>query len=182
MNLLLLLLLPRAAANGIKHAKYQADNLLQDGTYLDAERQQALMRKNQRKKYPVQLPGCVTVGSDRHCRKEVKAPAKPTSRPSPPQRQKPWQGRQNHLTPTKQKHDLNATLVFTKDGIASPWPMKHHEQALLLRLRDEPQSRVAETFPGLLRGAGYPLQGARPLLIIVAFFIDASPSSMSCAR
>ena len=116
MNLLLLFLLPRAAANGIKHAKYQADNLLQDGTYLDAERQQALMRKNQRKKYPVQLPGCVTVGSDRHCRKEVKAPAAPTSRPSPPQRQKPWQGRQNHLTPTKQKHDLNATLVFTKDG------------------------------------------------------------------
>ena len=116
MKLFLLLLLPRAAANGIKHAKYQADNLLQDGTYLDAERQQSLMRKNQRKKYPVQLPGCVTVGSDRHCRKEVKAPAKPTSRPSPPQRQKPWQGRQNHLTPTKQKHDLNATLVFTKDG------------------------------------------------------------------
>ena len=76
MKLFLLLLLPRAAANGIKHAKYQADNLLQDGTYLDAERQQALMRKNQRKKYPVQLPGCVTVGSDRHCRKE-KAPAKP---------------------------------------------------------------------------------------------------------
>ena len=113
MNLLYLFLLPRAAANGIKHAKYQADNLLGDGTYLDAERQQQLMRKNQRKKYPVQLPGCVTVGSDRHCRKEVKAPA---SRPSPPQRQKPWQGRQNHLTPTKQKHDLNATLVFTKDG------------------------------------------------------------------
>ena len=120
MNLLLLLLLPRAAANGIKHAKYQADNLLQDGTYLDAERQQALMRKNQRKKYPVQLPGCVTVGSDRHCRKEVKAPAAPTSRPSPPQRQKPWQGRQNHLTPTKQKHDLNATLVFTKAGNCNP--------------------------------------------------------------
>ena len=71
-------LLPRAAANGIKHAKYQADNLLQDGTYLDAERQQELMRKNQRKKYPVQLPVCVTVGSDRHCRKEAKkAPAKP---------------------------------------------------------------------------------------------------------
>ena len=116
MNLLYLFLLPRAAANGIKHAKYQADNLLHDGTYLDAERQQQLMRKNQRKKYPVQLPGCVTVGSDRHCRKEVKAPAKPTSRPSPPQRQKPWQGRQNHLTPTKQKHDLNATLVFTKEG------------------------------------------------------------------
>ena len=41
MNLLYLLLLPRAAANGVKHAKYQADNLLQDGTYLDAERQQA---------------------------------------------------------------------------------------------------------------------------------------------
>ena len=120
MNLLLLFLLPRAAANGIKHAKYQADNLLQDGTYLDAERQQALMRKNQRKKYPVQLPGCVTVGSDRHCRKEVKAPAAPTSRPSPPQRQKPWQGRQNHLTPTKQKHDLNATLVFTKAGNCNP--------------------------------------------------------------
>ena len=123
MNLLYLLLLPRAAANGVKHAKYQADNLLQDGTYLDAERQQALMRKNQRKKYPVQLPGCVTVGSDRHCRKEVKAPAKPakpTSRPSPPQRQKPWQGRQNHLTPTKQKHDLNATLVFTKAGNCNP--------------------------------------------------------------
>ena len=123
MNLLYLLLLPRAAANGIKHAKYQADNLLHDGTYLDAERQQTLMRKNQRKKYPVQLPGCVTVGSDRHCRKEVKAPAKPakpTSRPSPPQRQKPWQGRQNHLTPTKQKHDLNATLVFTKEGNCNP--------------------------------------------------------------
>ena len=123
MKLFLLLLLPRAAANGIKHAKYQADNLLQDGTYLDAERQQSLMRKNQRKKYPVQLPGCVTVGSDRHCRKEVKAPAKPakpTSRPSPPQRQKPWQGRQNHLTPTKQKHDLNATLVFTKAGNCNP--------------------------------------------------------------
>ena len=118
-----MLLLPRAAANGIKHAKYQADNLLGDGTYLDAERQQTLMRKNQRKKYPVQLPGCVTVGSDRHCRKEVKAPAKPakpTSRPSPPQRQKPWQGRQNHLTPTKQKHDLNATLVFTKAGNCNP--------------------------------------------------------------
>ena len=81
MNLLYLLLLPRAAANGVKHAKYQADNLLGDGTYLDAERQQQLMRKNQRKKYPVQLPGCVTVGSDRHCRKEVKAPAAPASRP-----------------------------------------------------------------------------------------------------
>ena len=123
MNLLYLFLLPRAAANGIKHAKYQADNLLGDGTYLDAERQQQLMRKNQRKKYPVQLPGCVTVGSDRHCRKEVKAPAAPaapTSRPSPPQRQKPWQGRQNHLTPTKQKHDLNATLVFTKAGNCNP--------------------------------------------------------------
>ena len=117
MKLFLLLLLPRAAANGIKHAKYQADNLLQDGTYLDAERQQSLMRKNQRKKYPVQLPGCVTVGSDRHCRKEVKAPAAPT------QRQKPWRERataQGHLTPTKQKHDLNATLVFTKAGNCNP--------------------------------------------------------------
>ena len=120
MNLLLWILLPRAAANGVKHAKYQADNLLHDGTYLDAERQQQLMRKNQRKKYPVQLPGCVTVGSDRHCRKEVKAPA------APPQRQKPWrerataQGHQNHLTPTKQKHDLNATLVFTKAGNCNP--------------------------------------------------------------
>ena len=108
MNLLLLFLLPRAAANGIKHAKYQADNLLGDGTYLDAERQQKLMRKNQRKKYPVQLPGCVTVGSDRHCRKEAKKAPAATA--------KPWQGRQNHLTPTKQKHDLNATLVFTKAG------------------------------------------------------------------
>ena len=117
MNLLYLLLLPRAAANGIKHAKYQADNLLGDGTYLDAERQQQLMRKNQRKKYPVQLPGCVTVGSDRHCRKEVKAPAKPTK---PTSRQKPWRERQNHLTPTKQKHDLNATLVFTKAGNCNP--------------------------------------------------------------
>ena len=117
MNLLLLLLLPRAAANGVKHAKYQADNLLGDGTYLDAERQQQLMRKNQRKKYPVQLPGCVTVGSDRHCRKEVKAPAKPTK---PTSRQKPWRERQNHLTPTKQKHDLNATLVFTKAGNCNP--------------------------------------------------------------
>ena len=71
----------------------------------------------------MQLPGCVTVGSDRHCRKEVKAPAAPaksTSRPSPPQRQQPWQGRQNHLTPTKQKHDLNATLVFTKAGNCNP--------------------------------------------------------------
>ena len=117
MNLLLWILLPRAAANGVKHAKYQADNLLHDGTYLDAERQQQLMRKNQRKKYPVQLPGCVTVGSDRHCRKEAKAPAaaaKPTSR------QKPWRERQQHLTPTKQKHDLNATLVFTKEGNCNP--------------------------------------------------------------
>ena len=117
MNLFLVLLLPRAAANGVKHAKYQADNLLGDGTYLDAERQQQLMRKNQRKKYPVQLPGCVTVGSDRHCRKEVKAPAKPTK---PTSRQKPWRERQNHLTPTKQKHDLNATLVFTKAGNCNP--------------------------------------------------------------
>ena len=117
MNLLYLFLLPRAAANGIKHAKYQADNLLGDGTYLDAERQQQLMRKNQRKKYPVQLPGCVTVGSDRHCRKEAKAPAAPAK---PTSRQKPWQGRQNHLTPTKQKHDLNATLVFTKEGNCNP--------------------------------------------------------------
>ena len=113
MNLLYLLLLPRAAANGIKHAKYQADNLLHDGTYLDAERQQALMRKNQRKKYPVQLPGCVTVGSDRHCRKEVKAAAAPAK----PKSKRPWQ---QHLTPTKQKHDLNATLVFTKDGNCNP--------------------------------------------------------------
>ena len=119
MNLLLLLLLPRAAANGIKHAKYQADNLLQDGTYLDAERQQALMRKNQRKKYPVQLPGCVTVGSDRHCRKEVKAPAAPAKSKradaATEAASRRWRGAQ-HLTPTKQKHDLNATLVFTKAG------------------------------------------------------------------
>jgi hypothetical protein len=124
MNLLLLLLLPRAAANGIKHAKYQADNLLQDGTYLDAERQQALMRKNQRKKYPVQLPGCVTVGSDRHCRKEVKkapaAPAKPKRADAAAEAaSRRWRGAQ-HLTPTKQKHDLNATLVFTKAGTCNP--------------------------------------------------------------
>ena len=120
MKLFLLLLLPRAAANGIKHAKYQADNLLQDGTYLDAERQQALMRKNQRKKYPVQLPGCVTVGSDRHCRKEVKAPAKPKRADAAAEAaSRRWRGAQ-HLTPTKQKHDLNATLVFTKAGNCNP--------------------------------------------------------------
>jgi hypothetical protein len=116
MNLFLLLLLPRAAANGIKHAKYQADNLLGDGTYLDAERQQQLMRKNQRKKYPVQLPGCVTVGSDRHCRKEAKKVPAAAAKPKRPT----WRDRQQHLTPTKQKHDLNATLVFTKAGNCNP--------------------------------------------------------------
>ena len=159
---ILLFLLPRAAANGIKHAIRPTF-----ATRRHVPRRRApaaLMRKTRGRSIRCSCPAASRWAATATAARRGAGAQRPHALHH--LNAKTVARTPNHLPPTKQKHDLNATLVFTKAGIAIHQAFQKTPRQLYFFAYVTSHNPTFETFPGLLRGAGHPLQGAARFIIV----------------